>query len=176
MTSKLKETTLSSKEIYTGKVIKVIKDQVELSNGLKKTREVVKHPGGVVVAAFTDDNKILFVKQYRYPIKQELIELPAGKLEYGENPDEAIKRELIEECGYTAKRWERLACAVSTPGFCDEKLYLYKAEELVKGEREIEEGELLENITFTPEEAMEMIRQQKITDLKTIALLGLVLQ
>lgn len=87
---------------------------------------MIRHPGGVVIVAHKED-KILLVKQYRYPISDTLLELPAGKLEYGENPDEAAPRELEEETGYVAKTWKSLGYIYTTPGICDEKLYLYYA-------------------------------------------------
>ena len=129
------EKTISSEEIYKGKIVTLRRDYAELVTGQKKLREVVMHPGGVVVAAITEDDKIFLVKQYRYPTGQELIELPAGKLEYGEDPDDAIKRELEEECGYIAKNWKKYTSTYATPGFCDEKLHLYKASGLQKKQK-----------------------------------------
>lgn len=97
------EKTLNSKVVYDGKVITVIKDDVEVADGHKSFREVVLHSGGVVIAALKNPETILLVKQYRYPLKETILELPAGKLEKGENPDFAAKRELEEETGYRAK-------------------------------------------------------------------------
>ena len=118
------EKTLSSEYVYNGKVLDVKRDEILVSNGHKSTREVVEHTGGVVIVA-KKENKILMVKQFRYPIKTISIELPAGKLEKGENPDFASKRELEEETGYIASVWKSLGYIYTTPGFCDEKLYLY---------------------------------------------------
>lgn len=167
------EKTVSTEEIYKGKIITLKRDYVELVTGQKKLREVVMHPGGVVVAAFTDNNEILMVKQYRYPTKQELIELPAGKLEYNEDPDEAIKRELEEECGYQATSWEKISSVYATPGFCTEKIGLYKATGLVKTKRNLDDGELLDYFAVPIEEVWEMVISGKIQDMKTVALLGL---
>ena len=97
------EKTLTSKVVYDGKVITVIKDDVEVADGHKSFREVILHSGGVVIVALKDSRTILLVKQYRYPLKQTVLELPAGRLEIGEDPDEACKRELEEETGYRAK-------------------------------------------------------------------------
>lgn len=174
MTQKYVEKTLSSEEIYKGKVVTLKRDYAELVTGQKKLREVVMHPGGVVVAAITDNNEIFLVKQFRYPAQEELIELPAGKLEYGEDPDEAIKRELEEECGFKAKKWEKLAYAFSTPGFCDEKLHLYKATQLVQSERNLDDGELLDFFSLPLHEVWQLVEEGKIKDLKSIALLGLI--
>ena len=109
------EKTLDSKVVYDGKVMTVIRDDVEVSDGHKSFREVVLHSGGVVIAAMKDDETILLVKQYRYPLKHVNIELPAGKLEKGENPDFAAKRELEEETGYQAKTWKSLGYINTTP-------------------------------------------------------------
>ena len=102
------EKTLSSEIQFEGKVVKVIKDDIETSDGHKSFREVVVHNGGVVIVALTNDDKIILTKQYRYPLKSVNIELPAGKLEIGENPDDAAPRELEEETGYRAKNWKSL--------------------------------------------------------------------
>ena len=119
------EKTLDSNIVYDGKVMTVIKDDIVTSNGYKSFREVVIHSGGVVIVALKDENTVLLVKQYRYPLKAVNIELPAGKLEVGENPDFAAKRELEEETGYRAKIWQSLGFINTTPGICTEKLYLY---------------------------------------------------
>src|SRR5574344_2522731 len=124
------EKTLSSKEIYKGKVFTIFKDDVELDNSKVTFREVERHPSGVVILAKKDENTLLMVKQFRYPICKPSLELPAGKLERGENPDFAAKRELEEETGFVAKTWKSLGYIYTTPGFCDEKLYLYFATDL----------------------------------------------
>lgn len=170
---KYTEITVSTEEIYKGKIITLKRDYVELVTGQKKLREVVMHPGGVVVAAFTDNNELLMVRQYRYPTMQELIELPAGKLEYGEDPDEAIKRELEEECGYQALNWEKISSVYATPGFCTEKIGLYKATGLIKTKRNLDDGELLDYFTVPVDKAWQMVLNGEIQDMKTVALLGL---
>ena len=119
------EKTLSTKRVYDGKVVFVDYDDIETSDGHKSFREVIRHPGGVVIVAEKDENTILMVKQFRYPLKSVSLELPAGKLEYGENPNDAAPRELEEETGYIAKTWKSLGYIYTTPGICDEKLYLY---------------------------------------------------
>lgn len=125
-----KEKTLDSQMMYDGRIIKVYKDNVELADGKKSFREVVRHSGGVVILAFKDEDTILLVKQYRYPIGEIVLELPAGKLEKGEDPFEAAKRELEEETGYCANKWTDLGYINTSPGFSDEKLYLYLAQDL----------------------------------------------
>ena len=110
------EKTLDSECVYGGKIMTVYRDSVKISDGHKSFREVVHHSGGVVVLALTDDDNILTVKQFRYPLKDTILELPAGKLEKGENPDYAAKRELEEETGYRAKTWKSLGYIFTSPG------------------------------------------------------------
>lgn len=168
---KFEEKTLTSKTIYNGKVFEIIKDEVELSTGKKTIREVAKHPGGVVVVAQKDENTILMVKQYRYPIKTVDLELPAGKLEIGEDPDYAIKRELEEETGYVAKTWKSLGFIYTTPGFCDEKLYLYYATDLEFTKQNPDDGEIIECFEYNLDVVFEMIKNGEINDSKTICAL-----
>ena len=165
------EKTLASNVIYDGKIITVYNDKVEISNGKTSFREVVEHSGGVVILAFhKKDNteKILMVKQFRYPLKQPLLELPAGKLEKGEDPFEAAKRELTEETGYIAKNWEDLGHIFTSPGYSDEKLYLYKATDLEYVGDCPDEGEILIEYEFSINEIKKMIKDGEITDAKTI--------
>ena len=154
------EKTLNSKVVYEGKVVTVIKDDVEVADGHKSFREVVLHSGGVVIVALKDNDKILLVKQYRYPLKRVNLELPAGKLEIGENPDEACKRELEEETGYKANIWKSLGYINTTPGICTEKLYLYLAKDL--------EGEILKCDEYNLSDVYKMIQNGEINDSKTI--------
>ncbi len=162
------EKTLKSEVLLKGKVVTVIKDDVELSDGYKSFREVVVHPGGVVIVALTDENKIILVKQYRYPIKCVNIELPAGKLEFGENPDLAAKRELEEETGYRAKDWKSLGYINTTPGICTEKLYLYMASGLEFVGEHPDEGEIIKSKEYSLNQVFEMIKSGQINDSKTI--------
>lgn len=163
----LEEKTLSSKVVYDGKIMTVKFDEVEVSDGHHSFREVVEHSGGVVIVAIKD-NSILFVKQFRYPLKQVLLELPAGKLEKGENPDEACERELEEETGYCAKHWTSLGHIFTSCGFCNEKLYLYLAQDLEFVGEHPDEGEILQNIEYKITEVENMIANGEINDAKTI--------
>ncbi len=165
------EKTLNSKVVYEGKVITVLKDDVVVSDGHKSFREVVLHSGGVVIVALKDDDTILLVKQYRYPLKSVNIELPAGKLEYGENPDDASKRELEEETGYCAKVWKALGYINTTPGICTEKLYLYSAKDLEFIGEHPDEGEIIKCYEYKISEVFEMIKSGEINDAKTICAL-----
>lgn len=165
------EKTLNSKVVYEGKVITVIKDNVEVADGHKSFREVVLHSGGVVVVAMKDTDTILMVKQYRYPLKHVNIELPAGKLEPDENPDEACKRELEEETGYKAKFWQSLGYINTTPGICTEKLYLYLAKDLEFVGEHPDEGEIIKCYEYKLSDVFKMIKSGEINDAKTICAL-----
>lgn len=168
---KLFEKQLDSKEIYTGKVFKITHDEVELSNGYKSFRDVVHHNGGVVIVA-EKDNKILMVQQFRYATKEVLFELPAGKLDkQGEDVFSAAKRELEEETGYNAEKWERLGYIWTSPGFCSEKLYLFKASNLSFKGQHLDEGEVLNYHAIEKEEVFSMIKTGEISDAKTICAL-----
>lgn len=166
------EKTISGDLVFDGKFIKVSKYDVEISTGQKAIREVVNHPGGVVVVAQKDSDTILMVKQYRYPIKEVALELPAGRLEPGENPDLAIKRELEEETGYIAKTWRSLGYIYTSPGICDEKLYLYHATDLEFIEEKPDEGEVIQAFEYKIDEVFEMINNGQINDAKTICALA----
>ena len=163
----LEEKKISSEALYTGKIINVRKDKILSPKG-ECYREVVEHPGGVVILPFIDKKNIILIKQWRYPTEQALIELPAGKLEYGEEPFPAAKRELTEETGYEANTWEDLGYIYTTPGFCNEKLYLYKATDLKFKATNFDEFELIETITVPFSQALEMIKKKEIIDSKTI--------
>lgn len=166
------EKTLSSKVVYDGKVITVIKDDVEVADGHKSFREVILHSGGVVIVALKDLETILLVKQYRYPLKQTVLELPAGKLEIDENPDEACKRELEEETGFKAKNWKSLGYINTTSGICTEKLYLYLASDLEFVGEHPDEGEIIKCFEFKLSEVFQMINDGTINDAKTICALS----
>ena len=165
------EKTLKSQVVYDGKVMTVIRDDVEVADGHKSFREVVLHSGGVVIAAMKDAETILLVKQYRYPLKQTVLELPAGKLEVGENPDEACKRELEEETGYLAKNWKSLGYINTTPGICTEKLYLYLASDLEFVGEHPDEGEIIKCFEYKLSDVMNLINNGEINDAKTICAL-----
>ena len=161
------EKTISSEYVYKGKVIDVKRDEVVISNGHPAEREVVEHTGGVVILAIKN-KKILTVKQYRYPLKKVSVELPAGKLERGEDPDFASKRELREETGYIAKDWKSLGYIFTSPGFCDEKLYLYLAQNLEYDKLCPDEDEIIEADEVTIEDLLKMVDNGIINDSKTI--------
>lgn len=163
-------TVKQSDVVFRGRVFDLIVDQIEYTSGNKGVRETAVHPGGAVIAAVTDENKIVFVNQFRYPLKTFLMELPAGKLEKGEDPMVCATRELTEETGYTAGKIVKLNAMPTAPGFCSEILHIYIATELVKGNHNREEGEYgMEMYEFTIPEAEAKIMNGEITDSKTIA-------
>ena len=143
----LTEKTLKKEYQYQGKILKMRVDEVELPNGNTAKREVVEHPGGVTIAALTDDNELLFVRQFRYPYETVLLELPAGKLDPGENqPLEAAKRELQEETGAVGKDYISLGTFYPSAGFCDEVLHLYFCKVASIGASHPDEDEFIEPI------------------------------
>lgn len=161
------EKTLSSKEVFNGKVIRVCHDSVELENGETALREVVYHNGGVCVLPLTSDGEIIFVRQFRYPYKEEVLELPAGKLNKGEDPFESAVRELKEETGAEAGRYTPLGRLYPSPGYCGEIITMYLAEDLTFGEQSLDEDEFLDTVKIPFEKAVEMVLAGEIPDSKT---------
>jgi len=168
------EKTTSTENIFKGKVVSLNVHTVELPNKKIAKREVINHPGGVAVLAFKDKDTILIVEQFRKPIEMSTLELPAGKLEYGENPEVCGIRELEEETGYKAKNFSYIGKIVTSPGFCDEYIYLYKAEDLFKGTMNLDEDEFLNVKEIALEEIKQMILNGKIIDAKTICAIGMI--
>ena len=164
------EKTLATKEIFKGKVFTVHVDDIELPDGSKSFREIVEHSGGVCVAAITDDDEMFFVRQFRYPYKRVLLELPAGKLEKGEDPLEAGKRELQEECGVTADEIISMGTVYPTVAYCSEVIHLYAAKNLKKTQQNLDEGEFLSVEKIKISEAADMVMKGEISDSKTVAL------
>ena len=161
------EKTLESKEIFDGKVIHVTLDKVELQDGKTSFREIVGHPGGVCVAALTENDELLFVKQFRYPYKEVTIELPAGKLEKGQNPLENGKRELLEETGLEGYSYISLGQVYPSPGYTSEIIHLYACRVKSQGEQKLDEGEFLNVETIPLNKAVEMVLNNMIPDSKT---------
>ena len=165
------EKTIDHRTMYEGKLLHVYFDEVEIS-GKTYRREVVSHPGAAAVIPVTKNKEILFVKQYRYPVKRELLEIPAGKLDEAEDPAYCALRELEEETGYIGNIRE-LGYIYTTPGFSDEKIYLYLADHLVYTQQRLDEGEYLEVLKIPVEEVLEMIRNGRVSDAKTIAAIAM---
>ncbi|MDE7094150.1 MAG: NUDIX hydrolase [Oscillospiraceae bacterium] len=167
MTNHLNETTLNSNLMFEGKIIRVEKDDVQLEDGSQAFREVVRHSGGVCILALTDKEEILLVKQFRYPHGAVTIELPAGKLEYGENHEACGKRELLEECGCTADSFIYLGKLFPTPAYCSEVIHMYLAKGLHFGNQDLDSDEFLdvEKMPFT--EAVSKVLNGEFPDAKT---------
>jgi len=165
---KFEEVTLRTEPIFQGKIISLQVDTVQLPNGATATREIVKHPGAVAVLALTDDSRMLVVEQYRKPLEKSQIEIPAGKLDAGEDPLDAAKRELEEETGYRCESLRHISSFYTSPGFADEILHLYAAERLSKGEANPDEDEFLELEAITLEQAQAYMREGRISDAKTV--------
>ena len=161
------ETTLSSQEIFAGRVIRVTLDTVRLENDKTSTREVVHHHGGACVLPLDDAGNVTLVRQFRYALGEELWELPAGKLEKGEDPFEAAKRELGEECGLTADRYTDLGVIYPTVGYDNEKIYLWAASGLHPVPQHLDEDEFLDVVKLPLEQAVQMVMDGTIRDSKT---------
>lgn len=169
---KLFEKTLNEDYKFKGKVINLKVQQVELPNGKVGTRELVEHPGAVAIVAYLDANTIILVEQFRKAIDKIILEIPAGKIEKGEDIKLCGIRELEEETGYKASKFEYLGKIVTAPGFTDEYIYLYKATELTKGEINRDEDEFINIKEYTIDEIKRMVSDGKIIDGKTIAALS----
>ena len=159
---------LSSRRIYTGKVLSLDVDEVEEPGGVHARREVVRHSGSVAVLAIQDDGKIVLVRQYRYPVDDFVWELPAGRLDPGESPEQAAQRELQEEIGFKAGRLQEMAFFHTTPGFCDESMHVFRATGLVASKVQGDEDERIEVQAFTLSELEAMIDRGEIREGKTL--------
>lgn len=168
--SRLEEKTIQSQEIFTGKVISLYLEDVKLPNGKTSKREIIKHPGAVAILAITDENKIVMVEQYRKALERVLVEIPAGKLERGEEPSACARRELEEETGYECISLELLNSFYTSPGFADEIVHVYVAKGLSKKENaaSLDEDEFVNQLELTLDEVLQYIDNQKIYDAKTI--------
>lgn len=163
------EKTIQTNHIFTGKVISVQVDDVELPDGNKSQREIVKHPGAVAVIPVTPDGKIVLVEQYRKPLERSIIELPAGKMEPNEEPAHTAVRELEEETGYTTDRLQYVTSFYTSPGFADEIIHIYYTNEIRPLKEAVtgDEDEFVEIVTLSLEEAEQYVKEQKIYDAKT---------
>ncbi len=163
----LTEKTLSSKSVFDGRILHITLDEVELPDGKKSKREVVNHPGGVTVAALDEDNNLLFVRQFRYPYKEVVLELPAGKLEKGSTPLENGKRELMEETGAEGYSYISLGQLYPSPGYTSEIIHLYACKVKSQGSSNPDDGEFLNVEKIPLDKAVEMVLNNQIPDAKT---------
>ena len=158
----------SSRRVYEGKVLSLDVDEVEEPGGVTATREVIRHQGSVAALPVTADGRILLVRQYRYAVDESLWELPAGRLDGGESPEEGIQRELREEIGQRAERLEKIGFFYTTPGFCDESMHLFRATGLVDDRKDADDDERIEVKAFTVAQAREMVGSGEIREGKTL--------
>lgn len=172
---KFKEETLNKNYVYNGKILSLRVDDVALCDGTPAVREIVEHSGGAAIL-FEKENKILFVKQYRYAFGKEIYEIPAGKIDKGESPEQTAKRELIEECGFLPEKLTLLFKAYPSPGYTEEIIYIYKAENCVKTSTHLDDGEFLDAIWIDKKTVKQMITDGEICDAKTLLALSTVIK
>ena len=164
----LREMRISSEDAYQGNFLKMKKDIVSLPDGKETYREYLIHPGAVAIIPILNDGRILLERQFRYPVDAAMIEIPAGKLELGEDPLLCAQRELLEETGYSATEWEYLGKIHPVISYSTEIIEIFLAKGLEQGERCLDEGEFLDVFAATLEEMHQWIAEGKITDVKTI--------
>jgi ADP-ribose pyrophosphatase len=167
------EQRIAQQELFKGRFLHAFRDTVRLPDGAQATREYVLHPGAVVVVPLLQDadgqTRIVLERQYRYPIGQVMVELPAGKLDAGEDPLQCGRRELLEETGYQAREWARAGQMHLAIAYSTEVIHIYFARGLSLGERQLDQGEFLDVITATPDELMAWCRGGTVTDAKTLS-------
>lgn len=161
------EEKIASREVFRGRIFSVTEDRVRLEDGEESRREIVHHHGGVAVLALDEEGKVLLVRQFRYAFGQELLELPAGKVEPGEAPEVCGRRELEEECGYKAGSFELLSVLYPTVGYCSEVIHIYLARDLVPCGQRLDEGEFLSLERLPLEKALQMVLAGEVPDAKT---------
>jgi len=172
-TDPLAETTLASEEVFDGVLLKVRQDRVRLPDGNTAVRECIRHPGAVLILAQRDDRRILFVRQFRYPVGQALLELPAGRIDPGEALLDCARRELLEETGFQARDWHHLGMIHPCVGYSDERIEIFLARDLIEVGARPDADEFLEILHLDVEEAEQAARDGRITDAKTICALFL---
>ena len=166
--SELKESTVSSKQVYKGSFLDVRKDIVNLPDGNTSTREWINHPGAACIIPVLSDGRLALIKQYRYPVKSIMIELPAGKLDPGEDPEECAVRELEEEIGYSAGKLTFVSKIHPAIGFANEEMWIFLAENLIKSQKNTDRDEFVELIPTSIKDSVKMVWNGTITDVKTI--------
>jgi len=163
------EEFLQGELVFSGRLLEVHRDRVRLPDGSEAVREYIRHPGAVAIVALFDDGRVLLERQYRYPLRRAFIEIPAGKLEPGEERLATARRELLEETGYVAAEWRQLGLIHNAIGYSDEGIEIWAARGLELREQQLAQGEFLEVFMLPLAEAQAMARDGRITDVKTIA-------
>ena len=168
----LAETMIESSQVFQGRLLDVRRDRVRLPDGSEATREYIRHPGAVVVIPVLDDGRLVFERQFRYPVGRSLIEFPAGKIDPGELAEESARRELLEETGFTARKWRHLGVLHPCVGYSDERIEIFLARGLTPhGEQNLDRGEFIDLLKLSLEDALTAVRHGEITDAKTIVAL-----
>ena len=162
------EKQLTTRLVYGGQMLTVREDTVLLPDGKTARREWIQHPGAVVMIPMLDARTVLLERQYRYPLRRHFYELPAGKIEPGEEPLATAKRELTEECGYTAASWQHLTTLHPCIGYADERIELFLARDLTHVGHAHDDGEFLEVVPLALSEALEWVKSGRITDVKAV--------
>lgn len=162
---------VSGESIFAGRLLDVRRDTVRMPDGAHATREYIRHPGAVAIIPVTAAGNVVLERQYRYPLGRDFLEIPAGKIEPGEDMLETARRELLEETGYLASEWQRLTTIHNAIGYSDEAIELYLARGLEKGKQDLDEEEFIEVIELPLAEAISRVRDGRITDVKTMVAL-----
>jgi ADP-ribose pyrophosphatase len=162
------ETKVSSKTVYRGRLLQVLEDEVRLPDGRPARREYVRHPGACAMVPLVDERTVVLVRQFRYPMGRHFLEIPAGKIDQGEDPLGTARRELREECGYEAGSWRHFTTIHPCIGYSDERVEMFLARDLKHVGHALDDGEFLEVVPVALAEALDWIRDGKITDQKTV--------
>ncbi|HKX46760.1 MAG TPA: NUDIX hydrolase [Planctomycetota bacterium] len=158
---------MADRRVQRGVMLEMVTEEVTLPNGRTTALDLIRHPGASAVVPFLDDERVLLIRQYRYAAGGTIYEVPAGKLDAGEAPETCARRELEEETGYRAARFERLATIWTTPGFTDERIHLFAARELTRGTQRLDHDEMIELVPMTLAEALDRVWSGEISDAKT---------
>lgn len=166
--ARLKEATLSNESVFKGRLLDVQRDTVQLPGGATATREYILHPGASMIVPLLPDGQVVLVRQYRYPMHRAFVEFPAGKIDPGEATIETAKRELLEETGYRGGQWTELTTIHNAIAYANERIILFLAEGLERGEQQLDENEFVEVFTAPLEDLMGWIAAGEVTDVKTV--------